>query len=136
MEDSSPALNVVRLVWLSFSLCQNITSSVEEELESKIKAKYPGLNKQGVGSLLLQKRLNRGVSNLFILLFFNSLLCKQLFRILETPQNQYVGPVIYYRCHVWIVSYQQLIQWIIIRTQNQHFVSSLQYLVFVRHHVC
>ncbi|CAH8591279.1 unnamed protein product [Schistosoma bovis] len=48
MEDSSPALNV------------NITSSVEEELESKIKAKYPGLNKQGVGSLLLQKRLNRG----------------------------------------------------------------------------
>ncbi|CAH8582137.1 unnamed protein product [Schistosoma rodhaini] len=48
MENTPPTVNV------------NITSSVEEELESKIKSKYPGLNKQGVGSLLLQKRLNRG----------------------------------------------------------------------------
>ncbi|CAI2731036.1 unnamed protein product [Schistosoma spindalis] len=48
MEGSSSTVNV------------NINSSVEKELESKIKAKYPGLNKQGVGSLLLQKRLNRG----------------------------------------------------------------------------
>ncbi|XP_018652552.1 putative camp-regulated phosphoprotein [Schistosoma mansoni] len=47
MESTSPTVN-------------NMTSSVEEELESKIKSKYPGLNKQGVGSLLLQKRLNRG----------------------------------------------------------------------------
>ncbi|CAH8527936.1 unnamed protein product [Schistosoma turkestanicum] len=48
MENNPPAVGI------------NVTSSVEEEQESKLKAKYPGLNKQGVGSLLLQKRLNRG----------------------------------------------------------------------------
>ncbi|TPP65385.1 cAMP-regulated phosphoprotein 19-A [Fasciola gigantica] len=36
------------------------TVSIEEEQECKLKAKYPGLNKPGAGSLILQKRLNRG----------------------------------------------------------------------------
>ncbi|KAG5452338.1 cAMP-regulated phosphoprotein 19 [Clonorchis sinensis] len=34
--------------------------SIEEEEERKLKTKYPGLDRQGVGSLMLQKRLNRG----------------------------------------------------------------------------
>lgn len=34
--------------------------SVEEEEENKFKSKYPGLDQRGVGSLMLQKRLNRG----------------------------------------------------------------------------
>nr|CAH8854316.1 unnamed protein product [Trichobilharzia regenti] len=38
----------------------DISTSIEDEQESKLKAKYPGLNRQGVGSLILQKRLNRG----------------------------------------------------------------------------
>uniref|UniRef100_B3GUY0 Alpha-endosulfine n=1 Tax=Schistosoma japonicum TaxID=6182 RepID=B3GUY0_SCHJA len=48
MEGESPSVSI------------NITPSVEEEQENKLKTKYPGLNRQGVGSLLLQKRLNRG----------------------------------------------------------------------------
>ncbi|KAK4470055.1 hypothetical protein MN116_006521 [Schistosoma mekongi] len=48
MEGESPSVSI------------NITPSIEEEQENKLKAKYPGLNRQGVGSLLLQKRLNRG----------------------------------------------------------------------------
>ncbi|CAH8561674.1 unnamed protein product [Heterobilharzia americana] len=42
------------------SVTVNVTGSIEDEQESKLKAKYPGLNRQGVGSLILQKRLNRG----------------------------------------------------------------------------
>ncbi|VEL30035.1 unnamed protein product, partial [Protopolystoma xenopodis] len=34
-------------------------SSTEEEQEFKLRAKYP-LNRQGIGSLILQKRLNKG----------------------------------------------------------------------------
>ncbi|CAH8856175.1 unnamed protein product [Trichobilharzia szidati] len=42
------------------SVTVDIPTSIEDEQESKLKAKYPGLNRQGVGSLILQKRLNRG----------------------------------------------------------------------------
>ncbi|KAF7244055.1 hypothetical protein EG68_09826 [Paragonimus skrjabini miyazakii] len=45
---------------LSVSAPSNSTVSAEEEQECKLKAKYPGLNREGVGSLMLQKRLNRG----------------------------------------------------------------------------
>ncbi|KAL7063678.1 hypothetical protein AAHC03_02014 [Spirometra sp. Aus1] len=34
--------------------------TTEEEQELKFKSKYPGLAQKGAGSLLLQKRLNRG----------------------------------------------------------------------------
>ena len=36
---------------------------IEMEQEAKLKAKYGGLKKPGGGSALLQKRLQKGVSN-------------------------------------------------------------------------
>ncbi|CAL8070946.1 unnamed protein product [Calicophoron daubneyi] len=45
---------------LKISASSKSTVSIEEEEESKLKAKYPGLSRKGVGSLILQKRLNRG----------------------------------------------------------------------------